>query len=202
MLLNLFLFIFISLVAPVSSNRISYSIKDNSSLTLMGSSNLNRFQCTTYENLSNGYIYIITEDEKDYVKFTNAILKINIKSFDCKNPMLNKDFYRALNANESPTIDVELLGAVPVNSGKILRTRDGRFIADVAITLNGISRPDEIIVHWEKTASNVYRFIGEKELRMSDFDIDPPVAALGLIKVHDEITIHFDLFIQANSKII
>ncbi len=201
MLLNLFLLVFLNIVAPVTSNRISYSIKENSSLTLMGSSNVNNFQCTTSENLSNGYIYIITEDEKDYVRFTNAILKINVKSFDCANPLLNKDFYKTLNANESPTIDVELLSATPLNNSKILKSGNGRFMADVAITLNGNSKADQLIIHWEKVSGNVYRFIGDKKLKMSDFDIETPVAALGLIKVRDEITIHFDLFIQANPKL-
>lgn len=202
MLLNLFILVFLNLVAPVTSNRISYSIKENSSLTLMGSSNVNSFQCSSNENLSNGIIYILTEDEKDYVKFTDAVLKINVKSFDCENPMMTKDFYKTLHANESPTIDVELLGASPLAGTKILKSNKGRFVADIAITLNGISKSDQLIVYWEKTGLNVFRFIGDKELKMSDFDIDSPVAALGLIKVRDEITIHFDLFIQANPKII
>lgn len=202
MLLNLFILVFLNLVTPLTSNRISYSIKENSSLTLMGSSNINSFQCTTYENISKGFIYIITEDEQDYVKFANAILKINVKSFDCGNQIMNKDLYKTLNANESPTIDVELLGASPLTSGKILKSGDGRFVADVAITLNGNSKADQLVIQWEKTGYNVYRFTGNKELKMSDFDIESPVAALGLIKVRDEITIHFDLFIQASPKII
>lgn len=202
MLLNLFILVFLNLVTPLTSNRFSYSIKENSSLTLMGSSNINSFQCTTYENISKGFIYIITEDEQDYVKFANAILKINVKSFDCGNQIMNKDLYKTLNANESPTIDVELLGASPLTSGKILKSGDGRFVADVAITLNGNSKADQLIIQWEKTGYNVYRFTGNKELKMSDFDIESPVAALGLIKVRDEITIHFDLFIQASPKII
>ncbi len=196
MFLNLFLFVFMNIITPVSVNRINYSIKENSSLTLMGSSNINNFQCTNYENFSNGYIYIINEDEKDYVKFTNAVLKIDIKSFDCNNPLLNKDFYKTLNANKTPTIDVELLGAVPISNGKILRSRNGIFVADVAITLNGTTKADAIEVHWERTGLNTYRFIGDKKLNMSDFGIDSPVAALGLIKVRDEIIIHFDLFIR------
>lgn len=202
MLFNIFLVFILSLVNPVAGNKISYSIKEQSSLTLSGSSNVNKFECTTYDNVSNGFIYIMTEDKENYVKFTNAVLKINIKSFDCENPLLNKDFYKTLNAKESPTIDVELLSAVPITTGKILKANSGRFLADVAISLNGVSKADQIIVHWEKSGFNQYRFIGEKELLMSDFNIDTPVAALGLIKVNDEINIRFNLNIQANPKIL
>lgn len=201
MTLNLLIVLFLNLFAPVTSNRVSYTIKESSSLTISGSSNVNKFDCTTYDNFTNGYIYIITEEEKEYTRFSNAILKINIKSFDCHNPMMNKDFYNTMNAKESPTIDVELLSAVPITKGKILKGQNGRFLADVGISLNGTSIADQIIVHWEKTGINTFRFIGEKELRMSDFDIDAPVAALGLIKVNDEIKIRFDLYVQANPKI-
>lgn len=193
--------VLLNLVAPVTSNRVSYSIKEKSSLTLSGSSNVNEFECTTYDNFSNGYIYILTEEDKENLKFSNAVLKINVKSFDCHNPMMNKDFYKTLNAKESPTIDVELLSAVPLSDGKILKSHSGSFLTDVSITLNNKSNADEIVVHWEKTGYNVYRFRGEKKLQMSDFDIETPVAALGLIKVNDEIKIEFDLFVQANPKL-
>lgn len=200
MLLNLFIALLLNLVSPVTSNRVNYAIKEQSSLTIAGSSNVNKFECRTYKDFSDGYINILTEEQKDYVKFSNAILKIEIKSFDCENPLLNKDFYKTLNANESPTIDVELLGAEPEKGTKILKGNSGKFLADVGISLNGTSKPDQIIVKWEKTGFNTYRFTGEKELKMSDFDIDAPVAALGLIKVNDEINISFDLYIHTNTK--
>ena len=201
MLLNLFMIVFLNLLTPVTSNRVAYSIREQSSLTLAGSSNVNEFECTTYDNFSNGYVYIISEENKEVLNFNNAVLKINVKSFDCHNPMMNKDFYKTLNAKESPTIDVELLSAVPLSGGKILKSQSGSFIADVSITLNNNSKADEIVVEWEKTGYNVFRFRGEKKIQMSDFGIESPVAALGLIKVNDEIKIYFDLYVQAFPKI-
>lgn len=200
MILNLFI-IFLNLLTPLTSNRVSYTIKESSSLTIAGSSNVNKFECTTYENFSNGYIYIISDENKEQVVFTNAVLRINVKSFDCQNPIMNKDFYNTMNAKESPTINVELLSAVPLSNGKILKGQSGKFLADVGISLNGTSKPDQIIVSWEKTGINHYRFTGEKQLLMSDFDIEAPVAALGLIKVNNQIKIKFDLNVQANPKI-
>lgn len=186
---------------PPGSSKISYSIREKSSLTLAGSSNVNKFECTIYDNFSNGFIFIQPEEDGNYVKFTNAVLSIDIKSFDCKNPILNKDFYNTLNARETPTIDVELLDAVSLTRGKILQSTNGKFLADVAISLNGTSKADQLIVTWEKVGHNLYRFIGEKKLLMSDFDIETPVAALGFIKVHDDILIRFDLYIQAGQKL-
>lgn len=188
-------------MAPLTSNRVSYTIRESSSLTIAGSSNVNKFECTNYENFSNGYIYILTDEKNEHISFSNAILKIDIKSFDCKNPIMNKDFYNTMNARQSPTINVELLSAGPVSNGKILKGQSGKFLAEVGISLNGTTKADKIIVYWERTGNNLFRFLGEKELLMSDFGIDAPVAALGLIKVNDQITIKFDLNVQASPKI-
>lgn len=186
----------------VKVSKVNYTVTEKSSLTIAGSSNVNKFSCTTYDNLSSGVIYIEAEDGGDYVKFNNAVLSINIKSFDCRNPMLNKDFYNTLNAKETPTIDIQLLTATPLTRGRILNANSGKFNADVAISLNGTSKPEQIIVSWQKVGNNLYRFQGEKKLHMTDFDIEAPVAALGLIKVNNDINIQFDLYVKASQKVL
>lgn len=186
----------------VKVSKVNYTVTEKSSLTLTGSSNVNRFSCTTYDNLSNGVTYIRAEENGDYVTFNNAVLSINIKSFDCRNPMLNKDFYNTLNAKETPTIEIELLTATPLTRGKILNSNSGKFNADVAISLNGTSKPEQIIVSWQKVGNNIFRFQGEKKLHMTDFDIEAPVAALGLIKVNNDINIQFDLYVKASPKLL
>lgn len=198
MLTNIIFVMLLNLLTPTTSNRVSYAITEKSSLTLSGSSNVNKFACKTYDNISDGSILIETNDRGNTVSFSNAVLRIKIKSFDCKNPLITKDFYHNLDADNNPNIDVELLHAIPVSGGKILKSSKGRFKADVAISLNGMSRLDEIIVHWQRVEENLYRFTGSKKLQMSDYGIDSPVAALGIIKVRDDIFISFDLYIKAN----
>ncbi len=190
----------VGLLSPaVKVSRVNYTVTEKSSLTLTGSSNVNKFSCTTYDNLSSGIIFIKAEENDDFVSFNNAVLTINIKSFDCRNPMLNKDFYNTLNAKETPTIDIELLNATPLTHGRILTSTSGKFNTDVAISLNGTSKSEKIIVTWQKEAANLYRFTGEKKLNMTDFGIEAPTAALGLIKVNNDILIQFDLYIQIRS---
>lgn len=196
MLTNILLVFLVNLLSPPVSNRINFEITERSSLTLSGSSNVNKFKCVNYENLSDGVI-IAESMGRNHVNFSNAVLRIVVTSFDCNNPMLNKDFYKTLNAKKQPTIDVELLSALPLMGEKILSRNKGKLKAAVAITLNGRVRNDEIIVTWQKTSDDLYHFVGSKELKMSDFSIEKPVAALGLIKVNDEITIDFDLYIKA-----
>lgn len=197
MLINIILFLLLNSPAPDTVLRISYTIQEQSSLTLSGSSNVNKFECTTYNNFTNGNIYIQSDKKGRSVNFTNALLHIDVKSFDCQNPLLNRDLYHTLNAKKSPYIDVELHQALPISESKLLKAYSGKFKADVTITLNGISKADHIIVLWHKVGPDLYRFTGTKELLISDFGIKKPVTALGLIRVDDDIKIDFDLFIKS-----
>lgn len=201
-MISLLIISFFNLITLSSGSLISYTIVENSSLTLSGSSNINKFECATFDNFSNGNIFITKTNNKQTITFENASLKLKIKSFDCKNPLLNNDFYKTLNANKSPYIEVELLNATPISFEKTATSNQGKFKTNIAITLNGKCRFDEIIVSWQKNSDNTFRFVGTKQLLMSDFGIEAPVSALGLIRVNNEILIHFDLIIQAESKII
>ncbi|MGE0077738.1 MAG: YceI family protein [Bacteroidales bacterium] len=190
----------LNILAPNPSGLISYTINSNSILTLTGSSNINKFECTTNTIITNGNILLEQDNAEQSILFSNAKLKLEIKTFDCKNPLLNKDFYSTLNAEKSPYIEIELLNATPIKNNKTINTIEGNFKAKVAITLNGKCQYDEIIVSWQKIENNTFRFLGTKQLLMSDFGINAPVMALGLIRVNKEILIHFDLYIQTNYK--
>lgn len=196
MLIYIILFLLFNSPDSDTIHRISYTIQEQSSLTLSGSSNINKFECTTYNNFNNGNIYIQSDDKGKSVYFTNAILHIDVKSFDCQNPLLNRDLYNTLNAKTSPNIDVELRNALPISESELLKTNVGKFRADVTITLNGKSKSDYIVVLWYKIGPDLYRFTGTKQLFMSDFGIKKPVTAFGLIRVDDDIKIDFDLFIK------
>ena len=117
--------------------------------------------------------------------------------------LIHTDIYSGhVLANKNPYIEVELLNVISDSKNRIINSNSGKIKANVAITLNGKCRFDEITVSWHKNDENTIRFIGTKQLLMSDFGIQAPVAAMGLIKVHNEILIHFDLYIQAEPKVI
>ncbi|KAB2869072.1 MAG: YceI family protein [Bacteroidales bacterium] len=194
--------LFLNIFNSSSGSLIAYSINDKSSLTLSGSSNINKFECVTFDNFSNGSIFVENDLNNQSLRFSNALLRLKIKSFDCRNPLLSRDFYNTLQANKNPYIEVELLNVISDSKNRIINSNSGKIKANVAITLNGKCRFDEITVSWHKNDENTIRFIGTKQLLMSDFGIQAPVAAMGLIKVHNEILIHFDLYIQAEPKVI
>jgi hypothetical protein len=64
------------------------------------------------------------------------------------------------------------------------------------ITIAGKSRSEVLYVKAKKINDTNYRFKGQKNLKMSDFNLTPPSTLLDLIRVEDGISIHLDLFIE------
>ncbi len=175
---------------------IAYTVNNNSWLSITGTTSINSFECFSSSGLSNGYILTETNRHHSKINITDARILVEVNSFDCKNPLLNRDMHNSLGGNENPDIEIKLLD---VNLGEEnFNSSDGNITANVVITINGKSRKTELDIGWHSTDEFEYHFRGSKELFMSDFEIDPPSPALGLVKVNDKITVNYNYNIQTS----
>ncbi len=117
-------------------------------------------------------------------------LQVPVKSFDCGNPKMEHDLRRSLRAKEFPVIVFDLHR---IESARVLRP--GRYAISIAgaLRLAGVEREEEIELLAERTAPDRFRFTAVLPVKMSDFEIDPPVALFGLIRAAAELKISFDL---------
>jgi hypothetical protein len=175
----------------------SYTIQEESWVSITGSSNVNTFECYSSSNFTKGNVIVDLNTDSKELLFTNASLALEISSFDCKNPFLNKDLYKALGAEKNPHISIELIDAefLQIESASM---RTGKLKVSLAITLNNKCKIINLPIQWIKVGDFAYRFVGSKEINMTDFEIKPPSPAFGLIKVSELISINFSLIINAN----
>ena len=61
------------------------------------------------------------------------------------------------------------------------------------LTVAGVTRRVEVSLEGVRLDHRLVHAQGKTELVMSDYEIDPPRALLGLIEVRDQLTVHFDL---------
>lgn len=61
------------------------------------------------------------------------------------------------------------------------------------LTMAGVTRRIEFIVNYKMLPEGDLEVSGSKQLRMTDFKMEPPTAMMGTIKVGDEITISFQI---------
>jgi hypothetical protein len=190
--------LFPTLVTSGSTSYYAYSIQEQSWISISGSSNVSTFECYSNSNFTKGIIHVNTNEFGNTFDFSDALMHLEIESFDCKNPLLNKDLYKALGAKENPNILIELQNA------EFLPTKNqdqvsGYMNVSLAITINGKCKIVNMPVNWIKANETDFRFIGSYDINMTDFEITPPSPAFGLVKVNEWITINFNLAIKASS---
>jgi len=174
---------------------ISYSVSNNSWLSLKGTTNINSFECLSSNAVPNNNIIVKASHEKEKLSFSNAVILVEVGSFDCKNPLINRDMYKALGGTNDSFIEIKLLEVKPTSGNWY--THDGNLTASLEISINGISRIKEMKIDWQNAGGIEYHFIGRADISMSDFDIDPPSPALGMVKVNDSITVSFNYSVKS-----
>lgn len=194
--------LFALLFSPVNNTplamEVKYSIDTASSITIAGESNVSAFQCLYSEGLPTGYVTIIRDGVLDQkVEFSKSVLDIKIKSFDCKNSLMNRDLYNAMNADKNPFIRIELQKAFILKSVNELHPKRDLTI-EISLTINETCKRELIDLVVEETASNMLKITGSKSIKMTDYNITPPSAMMGLIKVKNLIIIQFELVVQTS----
>lgn len=189
-----FLFLFPVAIMAGSGNFFSYTIGEKSRITLKGSTNVASFECVSDSQIPRGYLVADLLPGDNAIFFTDAILGLPVASFDCGNRLMNKDMHQAMGGSNSPTISIKLNEARPLTAVKM--PSSGKIRAEVIISINGKTKHTDLVVNYRTNDNLTYTITGIKQLKMSDFGIDPPSPALGIVKVRDQVEIHFDLQVE------
>jgi len=124
-----------------------------------------------------------------------ASIRIPVASLQPDKPGMRADLLRALRSDVSPEI-VFLLTAVreitvlPRGPGEL-----GRYRVTVLgnLTLAGRTRSLELAADIVQETPVRFRIVAAPAIRMADFDIVPPTAFFGLIRVEETVTVALDL---------
>ncbi len=172
-----------------------YHVEEDSRVSIHGTTNFTTYACTSDSDASRGIIMADYDPGRHILEFSNASLELPVYSFDCGNRKMNRDFREALGGKTSPYIHIRVIEThvleQPGGTEDLLEVW-------VEILINGVSRHTYVQVSAEQPDHSRFHIRGSKTLRMSDFDIDPPSPALGLVRVSDELDIRFDLMIGAS----
>ncbi|MDX1419899.1 MAG: YceI family protein [Rubricoccaceae bacterium] len=166
---------------------VRYEVASESRFWIEGTSTVGDYTCAT-ETVSG---YGVVGDGR-----LAAEVAVPVRTFDCGSGPQNADFYRALRAEAHPAIRFELeraeaLGAEARPGAPVrVRTTGTLYIAGTArqVTLDAVGR---------RLTDGRVAVEGHQRLRMTDFGVEPPSHALGLIRAHDPIVVRFDLVAAA-----
>lgn len=122
-----------------------------------------------------------------------ATLSAEVRSFDCGQPQMNRDFVRALRADRQPRV---LLTVERVDVGEGV---NGVFpvTATGTLRLAGVERAVAFRSTAQALAHGQVRITGQYALKMTDFDVTPPTGLMGLVRAHDRVLARFDVVAAA-----
>lgn len=183
---------------PLERTSFSYTIDPESKLFLEGSSNVIDFTCHCTSSLQGGR-GMITKQESGFT-FLNSILKLPVQALDCGNRTMNKDMYDALAAEEHPFVEIQLLSVRAHDHQLFGECHEWENLqARLLLKIAGEAR--EVIMHVRGTHLGYqrYRFVGAKPIYLTHFNIEPPRAMLGAIRVDDCIRINMDLVLALSA---
>ncbi|SHJ05838.1 YceI-like domain-containing protein [Mesonia phycicola] len=133
--------------------------------------NVNQFTCLCEE------ISFICAEFND----NDKVLKLPVSSFSCPKRLIEKDLVELFEAEKYPHISIEILEYTETQKN---------FSAEIKITIKETEKVYQLLL--SKTYYNgVDYFTGKQSLNLTDYYIEPPVKALGLVKVKPIVNIEF-----------
>ncbi len=127
---------------------------------------------------------------------TEVVVQMPVQAFDCGNGRMTDDLQEALNMEEHPEIRFELIHATvgaPTDTSRQWR----KVNAIGALSISGTKRVVRLEAIGHALDASHFRLRGCTPLKMTDFNVDPPSKAFGLIRVKDRVEAQFDLLAYA-----
>ena len=118
-------------------------------------------------------------------KVESVTLSLPVTSLKSGKGGLDKNLYRALNAEKNPTITFVMKTYDANEKGQAAITGD--------LTVNGVTKPVTAQATMTTAGKDGLRAAGSTALKMTDFGVKPVTALLGTIRTADAITVTFDL---------
>jgi len=155
-------------------------------INIVGNTNLNQFEFRL--NFPRHQIFSV-----DYSSLTtqkNAGLfeiPLPVISFEASNQFLYHDFLALLKANLHPKI------IIGIGYNQLLEFLNGEnyTVQNIRITLAGVTREYPVSCIVNSCSDNLVYISGYKNLKLTDFNIEPPEKFQGLVRVENEVMINF-----------
>jgi hypothetical protein len=185
-----------SLLVAVNSNAQSrYQSAGGVKITIEGTSNIHDWDMKSEKGTCSGVFNVGNNGTVTSLSALN--FSVPAESLKSEHSGMDKNTYKALNTGKYASISFTA-GPATIkpsgNSGHILTANGKLTIAgvtkDVTLTANGVVNADKSIT-----------YTGSYQLKMTDFNVDPPKAMLGAIKTGNSIVVKFNLVLKSSNSL-
>lgn len=169
-----------------------YTVQPQSRLWVEGGSTVRGYECRA------GRIdgTIVADGAATVAQLQEGVKRVEIgvpvALLDCGNGTMNGHMRDALKVENHPMIRYR------VNSHTVTSSSDdaGKVRMNGTLSIAGREKPVAIDATLAREAGGVLRVKGSKQIRMTEFGVKPPTLMFGTMRVHDPVTVHFDVLLK------
>lgn len=156
-----------------------------SSITVEGTSNIHAWHATSTELTSS---IQMAQPVSAGSAVESVTLSLPVTSLKSGKGGLDKNLYKALKAEQNPTITFVMKGYRASPKGEAFAA-----VVTGTLTVNGVEK--EIVAEASMTgdAKTGIKALGSATFKMTDFGVKPVTALMGTIRTGDQVTVKFDL---------
>lgn len=171
----------------------SYEILDKSTMQIEGTSTLHDWTADV-EEFSSYINFDARALEGDSISnpVSSLSLTIPVESIESGKGGMNRKMYGALESDDYPNIMFQMKNIELTNAGS---SSSMTLNVEGNLTVAGTSNTISLPVTGEQQDDGSYKFTGEYEINMNDYEVDPPSAMLGTIKAGELVTIVFEMYV-------
>lgn len=178
------------ILSITASAQTKHQSTGNVKIVIEGTSNIHDWDMKSDKGVCSSVLDINTLGSLNGISTLN--FSVPAESLKSDHSGMDKNTYKALNTSKFSSISF-VAGSVEVKpsgtSGYALTAKGKLTIAgvskDVVLTASGIVNADKSIT-----------YSGSYQLKMTDYNVDPPTALLGTIRTGDKVVVKFNLVIK------
>jgi len=130
-------------------------------------------------------------------------VQVDAKGLDCNNGRIKKDLLEAIRAKAHPTIDYHFEALV--EAPKLGRDEHGKYLEVKSrgmLSVGGKDRKTEHMTEVRLEGAASIELKGQINLRMSDYDIEPPTAFFGLVRADNSFQVEYHIVIDTHESVL
>lgn len=173
-------------------------LSSSSHLEVRGSANVTDFTCVFQHQYVVDTLDVSVDILGNIIYCADAVINFKVDGFDCGQAAMNKDFRKTLGSDTYPyiTLSIDKIMFDGSGSGDSYVEAETELTIQLAGKSNTYSIPLDNITFSDRLIS----FRGRQDVTFTSFDLVPPTALFGLVKVDDELDIKFDFDIELIKK--
>ncbi|HEU0014489.1 MAG TPA: YceI family protein [Longimicrobium sp.] len=160
---------------------------------LEGTSTVRSYRCETTQVQGSAALNGESTELAEVSKGVRAAqVTLPVASLDCRNGTMNGHMRRALKAEQNPSIRFRVT-SVSVTPSSVAA---GAVRMSGPLTIAGQDQAISLNAQISREAGGNIRLKGSKQLNMTQFGVQPPRLMMGTMRVHDNVTVNFDVVLR------